>query len=369
MRDLLLPLSLRRRAGRLPLPVGCSTKVRAGTHAWAAPPRPDDGPAAGDRGQADAYGQVMDRAQCRPARLPEVRKDAVNALRAEEALPSPDSPARRERAEGTERLAAALAKADLYWVSEEMAELCRDATADLRKAHLQPDLWPSSAGFMLFAAPVRIDGSRWENANDPDLEPIRALGWNRLDGGEVEVTLFVDVTALMAATLLRLEGWVDQAKLDTTVAKLASAGVRSVSPAGGDVYPVGQPLRREDYTGLPAGFMLSTVWLLMSQRGLAQVTQGVPAPRTKAAKRRQAKAQAELDTLRIIELRAGTEHSAAYAGTTRACRHRWMVRGHWRQQWYPSLEINRPVWIAPHLKGPVGAPLLTGTKVHTWHGR
>lgn len=38
--------------------------------------------------------------------------------------------------------------------------------------------------------------------------------------------------------------------------------------------------------------------------------------------------------------------------------HRWWVSGHFRAQWYPSLEAHRVIWIAPYLKGPESAPLL-----------
>lgn len=37
--------------------------------------------------------------------------------------------------------------------------------------------------------------------------------------------------------------------------------------------------------------------------------------------------------------------------------HRWIVRGHMRQQWYPSLQAHLPLWIHPHLKGPDDKPL------------
>lgn len=38
-----------------------------------------------------------------------------------------------------------------------------------------------------------------------------------------------------------------------------------------------------------------------------------------------------------------------------ACR--WVVRGHWRQQWFPSVQQHRPLWIAPHVKGPEDKPM------------
>ena len=37
--------------------------------------------------------------------------------------------------------------------------------------------------------------------------------------------------------------------------------------------------------------------------------------------------------------------------------HRWMVRGHWRQQWHQRLSTHVPTWILPHIKGPTDKPL------------
>lgn len=37
--------------------------------------------------------------------------------------------------------------------------------------------------------------------------------------------------------------------------------------------------------------------------------------------------------------------------------HRWVVRGHWRRQWFPARSAHAPVWIHPHIKGPADKPL------------
>src|SRR5262249_40574499 len=36
---------------------------------------------------------------------------------------------------------------------------------------------------------------------------------------------------------------------------------------------------------------------------------------------------------------------------------RWIVRGHWREQWYPSVNRHRPIYILPYEKGPDDQPL------------
>ncbi len=40
-------------------------------------------------------------------------------------------------------------------------------------------------------------------------------------------------------------------------------------------------------------------------------------------------------------------------------KHTWLVSGHYRAQWYPSEQAHHVIWIAPYLKGPADAPLLT----------
>lgn len=37
--------------------------------------------------------------------------------------------------------------------------------------------------------------------------------------------------------------------------------------------------------------------------------------------------------------------------------HRWLVGGHWRNQWFPSLSQHRQIWISPYIKGPEDKPL------------
>lgn len=38
--------------------------------------------------------------------------------------------------------------------------------------------------------------------------------------------------------------------------------------------------------------------------------------------------------------------------------HRFIVSGHWRNQWYPSGQVHRQIWISPYVKGPEDQPLV-----------
>ncbi len=52
--------------------------------------------------------------------------------------------------------------------------------------------------------------------------------------------------------------------------------------------------------------------------------------------------------------------TAAGTATAGSC------RGTGGTQPYPSEGVVRPIWIADHIKGPDGAPLLATTKVNVW---
>lgn len=47
--------------------------------------------------------------------------------------------------------------------------------------------------------------------------------------------------------------------------------------------------------------------------------------------------------------------------------HRWIVDGHWRNQWYPSLGIHQSRYIDAYEKGPEDKPLVIREKVYAWN--
>ena len=61
--------------------------------------------------------------------------------------------------------------------------------------------------------------------------------------------------------------------------------------------------------------------------------------------------------VRVVRLRhlRTEEQGAEPAGADWPCR--WIVRAHWRQHWFPSVQQHRPLYIAPHVKGPEDKPL------------
>lgn len=70
-------------------------------------------------------------------------------------------------------------------------------------------------------------------------------------------------------------------------------------------------------------------------------------------------------TVSVITLRAYEQHrkdDEEEVGTVE-WRVRWLVRGHWRHQWYAKEQVHKPKWIAPYVKGPADKPLRVDPKV------
>jgi hypothetical protein len=70
----------------------------------------------------------------------------------------------------------------------------------------------------------------------------------------------------------------------------------------------------------------------------------------------------EIPMVRVVELRRREhqQHDESHAVAVEwSCQ--WLVRGHWRQQYFPASNEHRPLWIEPHIKGPSDKPLKAPT--------
>lgn len=106
------------------------------------------------------------------------------------------------------------------------------------------------------------------------------------------------------------------------------------------------------------------LWLLVQQR-IATRRRVLP---ERAARRQWDRLQHRpLPEILVIELRKTTSESRSTEEPGFVdWRHRWIVDGHWRNQYRPSTGDHVPTWIAPYVKGPEDKPLLTKPRVHTW---
>lgn len=72
----------------------------------------------------------------------------------------------------------------------------------------------------------------------------------------------------------------------------------------------------------------------------------------------------DIKDVAIIEMRV-RENTSYTTGTAveREYSNSWVVRGHWRNQWYPASGIHKAIWIDPHVKGPDDKPLKNVRKI------
>ncbi|MFJ8784997.1 hypothetical protein [Streptomyces sp. NPDC102476] len=259
-----------------------------------------------------------------------------------------------------------LAHATLFHVSREMTELAIEASRTLPGFGADAQDFPAEVGLIFFNGgipaswggyPVRIHAASWQALEDcaeyaffldtaSVLSIIEGKGDHlreafHIDASSTEGLWFNDVTR---SVLMFCEG-VDEDQAD-----------RLRDQAGEVRGPAGEA--GVTSTGLHA---LRSALLLM-QQPLAEASEAQP---DRAARKRLLRAGQNPAVVRVIELRQPSKSASGTAdGSGREYHHRWITRGHWRNHWHPKRQIHRPVWIAPHIKGPEGAPLIGGEKVY-----
>ncbi|MGQ5576725.1 hypothetical protein [Streptomyces sp. ECR3.8] len=302
----------------------------------------------------------------RPQDLPELRNDAVVAQDAggyalrqwlwlAEQSGQPASDARNVWRREIERLASA----PLFYVSPEMTELAAAAAQSLPSFVVNPEDLPTDSGLLVFGSPIG-KGVYVQRHPGHSGEPLstRALLWSR-EGGSYDgiwVTGYVDRDALLADALanggpvaaLRQEPWLSLVPDASFGLQFGEKGWHLANSTGlpqilGDLFPV-----------------LMSTWLLMKQP-LARTAE-VEVDR--ASRKRLRRAGQEPKPVRVIELRRPQRAGGEPGDGESNYQHQWIVRGHWRNHWHPKRQVHRPVWIAPHIKGPEGAPLIGGEKVY-----
>lgn len=99
--------------------------------------------------------------------------------------------------------------------------------------------------------------------------------------------------------------------------------------------------------------LLSACIAFIDQRIFSVVTREA----SRATRRRHGDLKHE-PLIRVIELRRKYQRIDAHGEhEARDWSCQWIVRGHWRQQWYPKLNRHQPKWITPYVKGPDNKPL------------
>lgn len=246
-----------------------------------------------------------------------------------------------------------LREAQTYAVADDMLDLVEFAARSLPpETVMQPEDLPSPHGFVLLPRGMGFwDPDDLENEKRV-YAPIRAIAWSILDD-EVMVFWYTATADLIGMSAANLEAAMRQTRMSLSQALPIKFGcgpawvIRNVNPA-------------PKYNGAVEILrFIMAFWHLSMQIVSARETH---LPERHAAKRFTRATDRPSPTVTIVCLRR-QRHPDSTGSMPPTCadptfHHRWLVRGHWRQQPYgPGRAFKRPVWIAPFVKGPDDAPL------------
>ncbi|WP_151481435.1 hypothetical protein [Streptomyces albicerus] len=252
-----------------------------------------------------------------------------------------------------------LGSAELFFVSSAMTKLAIAAADSLPSFKLASSDVPTLNGFIIFEEPIAED----PNTKGGHGEPVYISGasWSFTDMGLQSPVLwfsfYVDLHRTFEAEVA--EGTITEEEAE----RQKRAQPRFAYTMDAAHFVDSDMHLNEDSVLNLWGRTILTAWLLMRQP-LAKLSDLEP---DRATRKRLQRANRKPASVRVIELRRpNRSEDPGEGGTPRDYHHQWIVRGHWRQQWYPRLQVHRPVWIAPHVKGPEGAPMIGGEKVNLW---
>lgn len=285
-----------------------------------------------------------------PMHMPRMRAEIADATRRQwERYPA------TERGPG--RAWRSVQIAEMYWTNGDMMRVALDASEDL------PDWTPEGAvpadhGMLIWAEPL------------PALPLIRDDPTAHLDGGtQVPVDA---VTWRRSGTTLTIDVWTRTAHLRSHPQAAAFVAALEMSGWDGILTPVDGPAPLDTTqpvptTGTYAGLLatLGATWILMQQPTMATPRTVSPKTTRKWVRKDAPSEVTIIDLRRMQTVREDDEGAAGASG--REYTHRWVVRGHWRQQAHgPGRSQRRPTWIPSYIKGPDNAPLLRAEHVHVW---
>jgi len=260
-----------------------------------------------------------------------------------------------------------LGRAEPYFVSREITALLGQVATAHRPPEwtLRLDDLPSPYGFCWFEAdPLPPD------PDDPTAR-LRALSWGVFYAGADgrQVTLADGKTYLLGHGLDWRPGSTGGVYLRAWWGNDLIADAAPVVPIHGWTTLEGgradAPIHFNDEADRGTRFAQEVVWLqrlwvalclFCDQRLLQTRRERVERQARKEAARRGWLGEPLVNVV-VLRRREAAADGAVTSAEPVPWSCRWVVRGHWRQQWYPSERRHKPLWILPHVKGPEEKPL------------
>lgn len=233
---------------------------------------------------------------------------------------------------------AHLETCSLLWIAPDMVDLLIHAAATLPAHDFEPSRLPWRRAFVVLGKPVVVgdvpmSSIMWSDrlTDLPGQAADNYLVTGLVRHAEGRVLAPVVVTTLRPGT-----AWADVSTFDGLEDDM-------------DLY----------------GRLISTLWLLVQQKVAVQRVAGADRAANRRWSRDHDRPPPEVTVVELrrpIETRPHEDSSVVPVEWS----HRWIVDGHWRNQYHPSTGERVPTWIAPHIKGPEDKPLVVKRKINAW---
>lgn len=233
---------------------------------------------------------------------------------------------------------------ETYYWAPQLCEVIQQAAGDLPGTwQWHPEMLPTREGFVWFAKPIHFDWFATEGDMGEPLPPVvlAAIGWGsgRNNNGSLAVNVVGFAPGehhIMPLLILQLRHGQSIADRMADESSLKLEG--RYFTTGSTMFSV---------FGACLSFLEQRVFVTPQRRAERH-----------ARRRLERQGYVHEPVIRVVELRrkqAKSEHSSDHESVEWS--HQWVVSGHWRNQWYPSLNAHQPRWILPYVKGPEDAPL------------
>lgn len=189
-----------------------------------------------------------------------------------------------------------------------------------------------------------FDGSPW------DVKPVNQL---LLLDGCMAVMLLVGETVTHAIVIATGGPRVPVKVLHTQIRRGQLIARTAVTPDGVEILSHDQALKD---MALKEGMFWHDMAALQRFMEL-EIVQREAGKLPRQARRAAERAGKPLPKVIVVRLRRVYQESQAGESEVE-WQHRWMVRGHWRRQWYARTKEHKLIYIAPFIKGPEGKPFL-----------
>lgn len=266
------------------------------------------------------------------------------------------------------KVAAEMDVAETVFVTREMCDLIEHASHTMPSLPLQSEQLFWRTAFVYFERPIQGD----HKVSPEDAEPLRtrAIWWQ----GAARIQQAPSRQVPAEEDLADRPGIVHMTFVDTVEAGLKFAQVRThLFPfdrsgwsfgthweATSDMAAVSPHLIGD---GLADERKLLLALNLLSSQYVAVVS-GQPAQRSTRRRMKPSPIRPNYGDVQVVTLRRAYDRGPKQEGESDfEYSHRFLVRGFWRHQWYPSRQEHELIWIDPFVKGPKHKPLIIKDRI------